>query len=451
MLEGELTPAVPGHAAAAYEYPGDLARFVRERWGDPPGPDGDVDRLPDAGTLEGFYAVCYQASMMREEERPVVFRAILAEPRLFDPEGRPPEGLQRLEFPRPLPFEPRELRRLSVAADPQRSLIGVRQDGEGRLRIWGLVNSGTRWLRDVQGGRRAGAPLPPAPVVRVDAPGSMEAYKGHELVGKLQGGKLSGLRLDPFESEWLPGQFTGLLEELLGRHEAARSSARELAGERWAALEPTLAHRITRRMMQRVVSVLREARHGGTVIFVPSENDAQVPGGEPPYIDLRFPFADNPARSTFPDLVVDILNRLAKICGAADHEREPGTVGWEEFERTTDDGIATLDEALFETAHLIAGLAAADGAVVMGKDNELLGFGGMISGRLRDVETVCRALDLEGEEVAEEETGDVGARHRSAYRLVGALPGSLAIVVSQDGGVRWVCQKGGRVTYWEQE
>ena len=99
----------------------------------------------------------------------------------------------------------------------------------------------------------------------------------------------------------------------------------------------------------------------------------------------------------------------------------------------------------------IVGLAAADGAVVMNKHNELLGFGGMISGRLPAVHSVARALDLEGEKVAEERTGNVGARHRSAYRLAGALPGSVAVVISQDGGVRWVCQKGGRVTYWEQE
>ena len=90
-----------------------------------PGSSGDVDPLPDAAALEGFFAACYQASMLREEERPVIFRAILAEPALFDPEGRPPEDLQRLEFPRSLPFDPRELRRLSVAADPQRTLIGV--------------------------------------------------------------------------------------------------------------------------------------------------------------------------------------------------------------------------------------------------------------------------------------------------------------------------------------
>ena len=193
----------------------------------------------------------------------------------------------------------------------------------------------------------------------------------------------------------------------------------------------------------------RGARHGGTVLFIPPQ-DAAEPSREQPYIDLRYPFADGRARIGFPDLIVDILDRLARLHGSADQD-EPRAVGWREFETTTKDEIETLDEALFETAHLIAGLAAADGAVVMSKHNELLGFGGMISGRLPDVERVWRALDLEGDEVAEERTGNVGARHRSAYRLCGVLPGSVAVVISQDGGVRFVCQRGGRVTYWEQE
>ena len=77
--------------------------------------------------------------------------------------------------------------------------------------------------------------------------------------------------------------------------------------------------------------------------------------------------------------------------------------------------------------------------------------GGLDSVALLRVLAELGALDLEGEKVAEEETGDVGARNRSAYRLAGALPGSVVVVISQDGGVRWVCQKGGRVTYWEQE
>jgi hypothetical protein len=87
----------------------------------------------------------------------------------------------------------------------------------------------------------------------------------------------------------------------------------------------------------------------------------------------------------------------------------------------------------------------------MSKHRELLGFGGMISGGLPVVNNVARALDLEGEGVVEEGAEEVGARHRSAYRLVGALPGVLAVVVSQDGGVRFVSSRKDRVTYWNQE
>ena len=149
MLEGKSSPAGSGHATPGYSYPGDLARYVRDRWRDVPDQPGGVNPLPDAAALEGFFAACYQASMLREEERPVVFRAILAEPALFDPDG-------------------------------------------------------------------------------------------------------------------LPDQFSGFLEELTERHEAARSRARELSGERWAPLEPSLPRRIAERMMKRVISVLRDARHGGT-------------------------------------------------------------------------------------------------------------------------------------------------------------------------------------------
>jgi hypothetical protein len=287
------------------------------------------------------------------------------------------------------------------------------------------------------------------PVVHVQAPGSIEVYKDYGLVGELRGGILSGYRVSLFESQWLPAQFTDVQERVMGRHEVARQRARETTGERWAQLDTTLPRRIGERMLKRVISVLRDARHGGMIIFVPEKNAADL-ADEQFYLDLKYGFGEGRSPFQLPDLIVDILNRLAQLYG------EPGRcvpwpVGWREFETTTDEQIATLDEALFEAAHLIAGLASADGAVVLSKSHELLGFGAMISGRLPEVRSVARALDLEGERVAEEETAIVGARHRSAYRLTGALPGSLVVVVSQDGGVRFVWKRDGRVTCWELE
>ena len=404
---------------------------------------------PTGAVLEEMFSTCYQASLLREEERAVTFRAILAGPESFERSGGPPEGFHVLEFPDLRAFEPRELRRLSVAADFQRTMIGVEHDEELGLRIWGLIHTGSRWLRDAQGGRRAGAAPPDAPIVHVEAAGTLEVRKGYELVGKLEKGEISGARADLFESDWMPAEFSRIMGELNGLHEAARDLALEHSGERWAPLEPDLTRRISERMLKRVVSVVSDARHGGTVIFLPSEKLDDICGDDP-YVDVKYPFAEGSARVRFRDLIVGILNRKARLHGTTDG-REPVPVGWEHFEQTTDGRIAALDEALFEVAYLIAGLAAADGAVVMSKEHELLGFGGVVSGSLPGVKTVWRALDLEGEELVEEAAEEQGTRHRSAYRIAASVKDALIIVISQDGGVRFVSRRGDRVVCWDQE
>ncbi len=375
----------------------------------------------------------------------MTFRAVLAEPDAFARHGGPPRELHRLEFARAMPFEPRELRRLTQAADFDRSLIATSAGGDGRLSIWGLIHQGPRWLQDVVGGRGGGPELPRVPVVHVLAPGRVEARCGPELVGRLERGKLWGTRLDVFESRWLPDSFEDLQEEQRRLIATARERA-EAGGERWAAIDPDLPRRIGERVTKRFLAVLRRERHGGTIVHVPSELVSELGSGNP-YLDIRYRFAEAEARRRFFEVTVGILNRLALLHG----ESAAGRVGWHDFQKATDEELAALDEALFEFAYLIAGLAAVDGAVVLDKRLELLGFGAEISGRLPDVPVVGRALDLEGDSLADEPAANEGTRHRSAYRLVGALPGTVAIVVSQDGGVRFVAARDGHVTYWEHE
>jgi len=60
----------------------------------------------------------------------------------------------------------------------------------------------------------------------------------------------------------------------------------------------------------------------------------------------------------------------------------------------------------------------------------------MISGRLPTVREVALAIDVDAATVVEEETDNVGARHRSAYRLAAALPGAVIIVVGRRCAVR---------------
>jgi DisA bacterial checkpoint controller nucleotide-binding len=420
-------------------YPADLARFVCGAW--------DEERagpLPDEGTVEALISTCYQGSLLREEERAVKFRAILCNPERLPPNDGPPGGIHRLEFPELRPFDIQEIRRLSPAADFYRSLIGICLDDEGELKIWGLVHSGPRWLREGQGGRDAPPPLPRALVLRVHGPGRIAVDVGQDTLCKLDEGRISDVSMDVFRSRWLPEAFAPVRQELAEIHEGLRDQARK-KGQVWARLDNDITRVIGQHTIKRITSAVRDSHHGGTLVVVPPDLADEVIEGR--YVSLKYKFVDAEPRRRFRTLIVDVMSELARTYAGAP-ARDP--VGWDDYEASSDASLSLLDEAIFEVAHLIAGLTAVDGAVVMTQRYEILGFGGEISGDLPAVETVQRALDVEADETIEETTEGVGTRHRSAYRLCKALGTVIAVVISQDGNVRFIKRKNGAVTYWDQ-
>ncbi len=298
-------------------------------------------------------------------------------------------------------------------------------------------------------------PLPPLPVVHVTGPGRLEVRKGSEIVGKLEDGVLSDASMDVFDSEWLPADFATARAELMEMHSAARDLAHERDGERWAALDPDLASKISQQMFKRLVSTVQKFGRGGTLVFVAQERTVEFYEKDR-FVALKYKFSEGEPRRRFRTLILRTMNRLAQAYGSADGTSvdevpDPRAVGWREYQESNDKEVAALEEAIMEVAHLVAALATTDGAVVMSKRFELLGFGGEISGKLADVGTVLRALDVEGEEFEKESTQSVGTRHRSAYRLCKELPDVLTVVVSKDGDIRFVRQlEGGEVAYWDQ-
>ena len=85
-----------------HKYHLDLANFTRQCWradfaNDEP-EASDTDTLPAYPYFENLLSVCYQASMLREEEHPVRLRLILATPEQFSAKEFPPMGLHRQIF-----------------------------------------------------------------------------------------------------------------------------------------------------------------------------------------------------------------------------------------------------------------------------------------------------------------------------------------------------------------
>ena len=428
-----------------HAYPSELADYVSARWRELDRAEGAQTvlggALPSPSELTLLLSVAYQATLLREEERPVSFRLVLGDPDAFPADAGPPEGLHRLVLDGARPFTEHELRRLSPAAKYHRALIGVRHAEEGGFVIWGLLHSGPRWLQGANGGRGVRAPVTTeALVVRATGPGRIAVARGDALVAELRGGTLSGKTMDVFASEWLGDRFTESRLEFEREHELARVRS----GERWGPIDPRLARRLSQEMVKRMIATIRSAHHGGTVVLLPSADVDEV-CADPSLLRVKYPFSSGEPRRRYRSLILRALAAVAKTGGATWRE-EP--LGWDFYESAAGPELAAVEEAMFEMSHLIAGLADVDGAVVMTTRFEVLGFGAEIGG-LPEVRAVHRSLDLEGTMVLEEGADGVGTRHRSAFRLCQRFRRAVVIVVSQDGHVRFVAWHGDAVTYWD--
>jgi hypothetical protein len=266
---------------------------------------------------------------------------------------------------------------------------------------------------------------------------------GAITLAELRGGIVGAPGMDLFRSQWLPARFASSRSELAELHAAARREA-EAAGERWADLGPDVIQLVSQAMVRRFLTAMVTAHHGGTVILLPSETaEDAVRGGGP--LRLKYAFRDGPSRRRYRRIILGLMRAIARAGG----EGGRTSVDRDAYASLRDAELASLRDAIFEMSQLVASLSELDGAVVLTKRFELLGFGAEIIGDLPDVRRVARALDLEAEDTVLEPLVADGTRHRSAYRLCSGVPEALALVVSQDGGVRFVAVHRGEVTFWD--
>jgi hypothetical protein len=193
-------------------------------------------------------------------------------------------------------------------------------------------------------------------------------------------------------------------------------------------------------MVKRLIASMRGGRHGGALVIIPPECDPSR------FLHLKYAFNEEEPRRRHRTLVLAAMRALARHAAA---ESLPTAAGWKDYATETRDPFPAIDEAIFEMSHMLAGLADVDGAVVLSTRWEVLGFAAEIVGDLPDVPRVAVARDVEATRRTFESTDGVGTRHRSVYRLCAALHEAMAIVVSQDGAVRWVAWHEGEVTCWD--
>ena len=399
-------------------YPGNLTPELLARW------PVTATALPAAGLVEQFISSAYQASLLQEEGRPVRYRLLLCTPAQLG--ARPLTDAQYvLPLLVPRPYEEQEIRRLSPALNAADSLLAVQPTEPADLLIWGLLRRPNS--RNQVAGALSGLE---ALLLDVRGPGNLIFYCGSQRLMTLQQGNIDGHGFLEYPVAWGRGRFgenTKALLLLLGLPDAKTiSGLRSFLVQLWADF------------IRRVATRVRSSGHGGMLVLIPTKKVTQYVG---PTVTLRPKYQVQQASNQYYiHLESAIVRRLLEL----------GDLSWTRYQQGDDAVLVALQGALSQYAKLLADLTAVDGALVLTKQIAIVGFGMEVYAPQLTLTSVYRALDANGSQLRVEAPDAGGTRHRAAYRFCLTHPDSVAIVVSQDGGVRFVHSHANQIMFWEQ-
>jgi hypothetical protein len=411
-------------------YPKDLSTAVLSGWQVHAGLFPMKQEAPDEATLRQVIECVYHASLLHEESRPVRVAVILEDPSTIDPVRAEVSRWTVVPFTKPRPLTVGELVRLAPAADPAHTLVAVRTSDGRRPEIWGMISIGHDWsdFRHCES-REAHGP-PDGIILEAEAPGCLRAWRSMIDIAYLRQGRI----LKPIRSVLWAGpvreHFDAAAKQLY------RDACVRVDRTAWDSddfeVDDDVPENAYRWFLERMFHRVHSLHHGGTFLFVPdalSHDDERLLDR----VALKY-------NVDFRGAWAAVLDEL--VCNAAT-ERAGRYPTHEQWMRRDEASRCLRDVTAF-----IAGLAAVDGAVVITPKLRVLGFGGEVLTGSSALRSVHVANDPAAEQTSELPIESFGTRHRSAFRVCSNYEDALAVVVSQDGGVRVVKRIGAKVILW---
>jgi len=392
--------------------------------------------MPAEGETLELCELLYAASLLKEEGRPVRARIIVAPPEAFSSAQASPGAVHVVRFTTPHALTANEIKRLSPAASFFHSVIAVWPDKTRGFGIWGILNTGPRWMNQVAGGRKSAGSEIPHPIIHVRDPGWLLFYQDYLLFAEWRGREFHGPRMDVFQSRMMNERFIELRRRIV-----AEMGARCLPASLSTDTYTELVHMIALQFLRRVINLVRTSGHGGSLVMIPPPKDGHSVADR--WVDCKYTAAPDLAGNRVKTLIQAILCRIGQLSPDGTSLEE----AWQVFRNSTDAELDHLEEAFFELARLYSDMMQVDGALVLEHGLNIIGFGGEIRVD-RNVIYVEQAHDLDGGSVSRWNVQSDGTRHRSIYRLCAVEPEVVGFVISQDSQVRMIANMYDSVIFW---
>lgn len=387
----------------------------------------------------------YFVSLKTEESQPITLHVVYLDP--DNPDPNPPSRIVKdrwscVRLANPIPLTIPNLVKIARASDPRTSSFAVHCDANERLSVWGLIDQGNRYHDFVSYDSQTGPERPGVFQVSLVGTGHLVVYAGYEKIAELRinallGGALDVLWRGPVYGALLPGiqAYINAVQHALPEH-VYRDRPH------WDASLASYWVSSLCRLLLRVES----CRHGGAVLITPDTSSCglNVKHGLR-YQRLRSALETRALLRIQQTYASDQIfeNYLEKSA-----REVPIDLYLDEtaFEHESSENQSELDGTIW----FIALLSRVDGLVLMSPTLEVQGFGVEIT-RAEQPEAVFMAGDSRAtkKRLRQIDYNHYGTRHRSMMRYCAQVPGSVGLVISQDGDVRVMTQVRSQLVMWE--
>jgi DisA bacterial checkpoint controller nucleotide-binding len=420
-------------------FPADLAARVEAGWTELVAGDYSPPPLPNLAQLKELFEVSYLVGMETDEARPLKFMLCCSRDHDEIPRRAGGSPIQSWVLAPERLFNIQELRRLAAVTDIDSSAIwiGFADDKSDKLMVRGLVNLGKSWSVARNAFAYHYDELPHALLVRVTAPGRLAIYQSGYRIAALSGGHLE---LGAFNIPWM---------DLLGAaplFEEGQNTLRQLITApkheyvgQWHPFE-TLAYK---NCILAILNGMQLAGHGGALIL--KSQSCGVVESECVRIKYGLTAGGDSLKSHFIEFM-NARHRHGDLLWLSEWGKEAAPS--EQEITLASFPLGPLQQKVAQVCTFIGSLAGTDGAIVLGTDLIVEGFGTeIVLDKVKPAKAFQVDDPMQRTGLEELDIEQLGMRHRSAIRLCGTDSNLAVFVVSQDGGVSFVWNKDGNVCF----
>lgn len=429
-------------------YPLQILPLLKKTW-PKAGFSGNKQPLPSDAAIEVLMEVAYHASFLTEESRRLGFRIIFLPRKQLQDDlewrgARPkPYGTIMLGVPRL--FSVGEILRLAPATDLTKMIICVEERAEeaGELVIWGLLDVGTSWWKFITGESGGGMPPPDGLTISSVEPGNLTISRQGWILFSLRQGEVVSPAGDAFHR--------GPLAEFLtpAMRQAQKEATKAVSRKKWSPDhkgDENYPQRFYIRQLERLLFHVRQRLHGGTILLVP---DA-LSGTDSRLLDRVFIKYSTQYEDLWPLLIENLTahDRYYKLHFPLWQATTPVAPKRYQEASIAASNMEEAEQRLGDSIQSVAALSGVDGAVVITDRLRLLGFGAEVIVSSPSLRAISIAHDAMANETSPRSIEFYGTRHRAAFRFCSSYEDAIALVVSQDGGVKAVKRVGPNVIMW---